>query len=182
MKMRVLHFGEDLLRKPSEPVPEITPELKRLVDDMFETMYEERGVGLAAPQVGRNVRLFIIDLDKEKMIFINPEILSSSGKDVCEEGCLSFPGLRENVQRALKVKAQATDLDGTRFEIEAEGLFARAIQHELDHLDGVLFVDRISKARRFQIKHDLEVIAAGGSLEEEEEEEEETPEEETAQG
>lgn len=173
MKHRILHYGEEPLREPSKPVTEINDEVRRLVDDMFETMYESKGVGLAAPQIGVNLRVAVIDIGDDPLVFINPQILKSSGKETCDEGCLSFPGLTEKVERALKVVAEATDLDGSVYEIEAEGLLARAIQHELDHLDGVLFVDRISKARRLQIKHELELLKQGESLFDEDEEPEE---------
>lgn len=171
MVYRVLHYGEEPLRNDSEPVSEINDDIRRLVEDMFETMYASNGVGLAAPQIGKNIRLAIIDIGEDPLVFINPEIIKATGKETCDEGCLSFPGLSEKVQRATRVIARATDLDGQDFEIEAEGLLARAIQHELDHLDGVLFIDRISKARRLQIKHELELIQDGHSLLEDDEEE-----------
>ena len=170
MVYRVLHYGEEPLREESQQIEEINDDIRRLVEDMFETMYAANGVGLAAPQVGKNIRLAIIDTGDDPLVFINPEIIKSSGKETCDEGCLSLPGLSEKVQRAARVVARATDLDGQDFEIEAEGLLARAIQHELDHLDGVLFIDRISKARKLQIKHELELIQEGHSLIEEEEE------------
>ncbi len=172
MKYRILHYGEEPLREPSQPVTEINDDIRRLVEDMFETMYESKGVGLAAPQVGVNLRLAIIDIGEDPLVLINPQILKHSGKETCDEGCLSFPGLTEKVERARKVVAEATDLDGSVYEIEAEGLLARAIQHELDHLDGVLFIDRISKARKLQIKHELEILKSGESLYDEDEEEE----------
>ncbi len=171
MKYRVLHYGEEPLRAASEPVTEITEDVRRLVADMFETMNEAKGVGLAAPQVGVNLRLAIIDIGDDPLVLINPRIIKNSGKETCDEGCLSFPGLTEKVERAKKVVAEATDLDGSVYEIEAEGLLARAIQHELDHLDGVLFIDRISKARKLQIKHELEMIKNGESLYDDDEEE-----------
>lgn len=173
MKHRILHFGEEPLRASSEPVTEITDDIRRLVDDMFETMHEGKGVGLAAPQIGVNVRLAIIDLGDDPLVLINPRILKSWGKESCDEGCLSFPGLTEKVERARNVIAEATDLDGSVYEIEAEGLLARAIQHELDHLDGVLFIDRISRARKLQIKNDLELIKQGESLYDDDDESEE---------
>jgi len=171
MKYRILHYGEEPLREESQPVTEINDDIRRLVEDMFETMYESKGVGLAAPQVGVNLRLAIIDIGEDPLVLINPRILKNSGKETCDEGCLSFPGLTEKVERAKKVVAEATDLDGSVYEIEAEGLLARAIQHELDHLDGVLFIDRISKARKLQIKHELEILKSGESLYDEDEEE-----------
>lgn len=170
MKYRILHFGEEALRKECEPITEITDEIRQLVEDMFEAMYAANGVGLAAPQVGVNLALMIIDLGDDPLIFINPKIIKKSGKEICNEGCLSFPGLSEKVERATRVVAQAIDLNGDEFEIKAEGLLARAIQHETDHLEGILFVDRISKARKFQIRSELELIKQGHSLEEEEDE------------
>jgi peptide deformylase len=170
MKYRILHYGEEELRKDSVPVEEINDELRTLVKDMFETMYDAKGVGLAAPQIGKNIRLAIIDIGDDPLVFINPKITKKSGKETCDEGCLSFPGLSEKVERAVRVVVDYTDLDGDRYEMEAEGLLARAIQHELDHLDGVVFVDRISKARRLQIKWDLEAIKRGESLEDYDEE------------
>jgi peptide deformylase len=166
MKHRILHLGEEPLRKTSEPVTEINDELRSLVEDMFETMYEANGCGLAAPQIGKNIRLVIIDIGDDPIIMINPQIIKKSGKEIGDEGCLSLPGLTEKVERATKVIAEATDIDGSEYEIEAEGLLARAIQHELDHLEGVLFIDRISKARKLQIKRELDYIRAGHSLEE----------------
>ena len=162
MNLRILHIGEETLREPSEPVTEINDDIRQLVQDMFETMYKANGVGLAAPQVGRNIRLFVIDLDgKSPMVFSNPEIVKKTGKETCEEGCLSVPGFREDVQRAKPIIAEATDLAGLGFEVTAEGLMARAIQHELDHLEGVLFVDRISKARKMQIKSIIDRLQVG---------------------
>lgn len=184
MKLRILHIGEETLRAPSEPVKEINDDLRQLVKDMFETMYQANGVGLAAPQVGRNLMLFIVDTDgKSPMVFINPRITKTSGKEVCEEGCLSIPGFREDVQRAKKVICRATDVDGQDYEVEAEGLMSRAIQHEFDHLEGVLFVDRISKARKMQIRDVIDRLNHGDlSVIEELEEDEEAEDEEAGSG
>lgn len=169
MKYRILHLGEEPLRKECEPITEINDEIRELVKDMFETMYAAKGIGLAAPQVGKNVALMIIDLEDSPLVFINPQIIKKSGKETSNEGCLSLPGLSEKVERATRVVARAIDLNGDEFEITAEGLLARAIQHETDHLDGILFIDRISKARKFQIRSELELIKQGHSLVEEEE-------------
>lgn len=170
MIRRILHLGEKQLREVSEPVTTIDDELRTLVKDMFETMYKNNGAGLAAPQVGINKRLFVTDTGDNPLVFINPELIKSSGKETCDEGCLSLPGLRENVTRAKCIVGRATDLDGKVFEIEAEGLMARAFQHEFDHLDGVIFIDRISKARRLQIRQELSIIEAGGTIEYEDDE------------
>lgn len=161
MKYRILHYGEEQLRKESEPIKVIDDEIIKLVKDMEETMKKAEGIGLAAPQIGKNIRLAIIDADDELLIMINPQILKKSGTQTGNEGCLSFPGLSESVKRANKIVVQAVDIDGSEYELEAEGLMARAIQHEMDHLDGVLFVDRISKARKLQIKNELEQIKLG---------------------
>ncbi len=166
MIRRILHLGEEPLREVSDPVGEIDDSLRTLVEDMFETMYQAKGVGLAAPQVGVNKRLVIVDVGEDPIVFINPSIEKATGKEIIEEGCLSVPGLREKVERPNRIVVEATDLEGNRFEMKAEGMLARAIQHEIDHIEGILFVDRISKARRFQLKRDLERIAAGESLEE----------------
>lgn len=176
MKHRILHYGEEPLRNESELVKEINDEVRKLVADMFETMYEGQGVGLAAPQIGVNLQVAVIDIGEDPIVLINPRIVRKWGKETCNEGCLSFPGLSEKVERALGVVAEAMNLDGETYEIEAEGLLARAIQHELDHLDGVLFIDRISKARKLQIKYELELIKQGESLYDEDEEEEEEEE------
>ncbi|MBF0543780.1 MAG: peptide deformylase [Candidatus Riflebacteria bacterium] len=172
MIQKIYRLGDDVLRKSSEPVTQIDDSIRQLAKDMFETMYKANGVGLAAPQIGRNIRLVTIDVESNPIILINPEIKKSVGKDTAEEGCLSVPGLREKVQRANKVIAFAIDLEGNTIEITAEGLMARAIQHEIDHLEGILFIDRISKARKIQIKRELEMIQAGENIQRSDDEEE----------
>lgn len=172
MKYRILHYGEEPLREVCKPIEKIDDDIRRLVDDMFETMYAANGVGLAGPQIGKNIRLVVIDCGEDPIAMINPVILKKSGKENGPEGCLSLPGLSENVTRATKVIAEYTDPnDGEVYEVEAEGLLARAIQHELDHLEGVVFIDHISKARKLQIKNELEIIKQGGTLYEEDDEE-----------
>ena len=143
-------LGDPVLRRKADAVPAVTPEIRDLIEAMFATMYEEEGVGLAAPQVGRSLRLFVVDVESEeeggervKQVFVNPVILERSGEIVGEEGCLSIPGLRADVKRAAQVVVEATDADGNPFRLEAEGLLARALQHEQDHLDGILFLDRL---------------------------------------
>jgi len=169
MIRRIFRLGSKELREVAKPVSEIDDELRELVKDMFETMTDAKGVGLAATQVGIPKRLFVLEIENRPMVFINPRIIKAVGKEPAEEGCLSLPGLRENVTRAHIVVAEATDLSGKQFKVNAEGLFARAIQHELDHLEGILFIDRISKARKLQIKRQLERIEAGLSASEENE-------------
>lgn len=137
--------GDPLLRKTSRPVDEISPRIIKLLDDMADTMYfEGRGIGIAAPQVGVLRRVFIVDVgdDNGLIEFINPEILETSGSQTDNEGCLSVPGKTCPVERPEHVKVKATDRDGNEFEIEADGLLARCILHENDHLDGILFIDK----------------------------------------
>ena len=157
------------LRLVSEPVDKITPEIRKLVDDMFETMYDAPGIGLAAIQVAEPLRLITMDLAKksedgetkrEPRVFINPEILSSSEElSVYEEGCLSIPEYYEEVERPARVRVRYTDLDGKVHEEDAEALFATCIQHEIDHLNGVLFVDYLSKLKRDRVFKKFEKAA-----------------------
>jgi peptide deformylase len=150
----ILHYPDKRLRNPGLPVTEFGPELAKLVDDMAETMYAAPGVGLAATQIGEPVRVFVIDIatgDDEPsalQVFVNPEIVVRDGAQAWEEGCLSFPGVQEEVQRAERVRVRAQDVAGRFFELEADGLLAVAIQHENDHLDGKLMIDHLGLIRR----------------------------------
>ena len=142
---------------------EITDEVREFISDMFATLKRAKGLGLSAPQVGDNRRIFILDLSSvsleyEQMVFINPEILEQEGEQVGEEGCLSFPGLYLDIVRAQKIVCEFTDLGGNRQQVEAEGLPARAIQHELDHLNGKLFIDHLRPADRELISGKLKKI------------------------
>jgi len=153
MILKVVKYPEPVLSQPGEPVTEFDNELKKLVDDMFETMYASQGIGLAAPQVAVGKRVTVIDLSQgkdpeQKLILVNPEITFREGKQYEEEGCLSFPEIREKVQRASKVKIRAQDLKGKWFEMDGEELLSRAFQHEIDHLDGMLFIFRMSSLKR----------------------------------
>lgn len=142
MALRNIRKDEDpILRKTSKPIIEITEKIKILAADMLETMYSASGVGLAAPQVGMLKRLVVIDVGEGPIIMINPEIIDKSGEEECQEGCLSFPGIVGDVVRPTYVKAKATNLNGEEVIIEGKDLLARAICHEIDHLNGVLFVD-----------------------------------------
>ncbi len=146
MKLDLVYEGSDILRKKSEPVNEITPALLSLIDDMKETMVESSGIGLAAPQIGKNIRLIIVATKEGPQALINPEIVSKSIlKEVDDEGCLSIPGCFVKVKRAKSVKVRALLEDGAEVTFKAQGLFARVMQHEIDHLDGILMVDRIAK-------------------------------------
>ena len=147
LPLRVL--GDPILREETKPVTVITDEIRQLIDDMFETMYAARGIGLAAPQVGRSERLCVIDVDEEPMVLINPEILESSrATEKAEEGCLSIPDVYGDVERPAVVRVRAMDRDANVFEREASGLLARCMQHEIDHLHGKMFIDYLSMLKK----------------------------------
>jgi peptide deformylase len=146
LDIRVL--GDPILREDTKPVTEITDELRALVRNMFETMYLAKGIGLAAPQVGRTERLAVVDVDDNPLVIINPEVVHAEGKEKGEEGCLSIPDVYGDVERPARVRVRATDLDGKQIELEADGLFARCLQHEIDHLHGKLFIDYLSVLKR----------------------------------
>jgi len=153
MPLEIVKYPDPVLERPTEPVTEFNAELRKFVDDMFESMYAAKGIGLAAPQVGVSKRLTVIDLSfkerpEEKIVLINPEIILREGKQYEEEGCLSLPEIREKVSRAAKVRVRAQDLDGNWFELDGTELLARAFQHEIDHLDGILFFRRVSALKR----------------------------------
>ncbi|MGE6168902.1 peptide deformylase [Aeromonas media] len=158
----VLRFPDERLRTVAAPVETITPELQQIVDDMFETMYAEEGIGLAATQVDVHQRIIVIDISEDRedqLVLINPEILEQSGSTGIEEGCLSVPGSRALVPRAEWVKVRALDRHGKPFELEADDLLAICIQHEMDHLVGKLFVDYLSPLKRQRIRQKLEKMA-----------------------
>ena len=153
MILKIVKYPEPVLSAPGEPVTEFDAELKKLVDDMFETMYSNQGIGLAAPQVDVSKRVTVIDLSQgkdpeQKLVLVNPEIIFREGRQYEEEGCLSFPDIREKVVRATKVQIRAQDLKGKWFEMDGEELLSRAFQHEIDHLDGMLFIFRMSTLKR----------------------------------
>ena len=144
--LQIRKIGDPVLRTKAKKIDEITEKINDLIDNMFETMYAEDGVGLAAPQVGILKRIAIVDIQEDnKIVLINPEIIEEEGKAVMEEGCLSIPGETGDVIRAEKIKVRTLDRDGNEIEFKAEGLEARAIQHEIDHLDGILFIDKVVK-------------------------------------
>ena len=145
----IRHDGDDILRKVCKPVTKMTPRIETLIDDMFDTMYEANGVGLAAPQVGILKRIVVIDVgDEEAYCLINPEIVQEDGEQTGDEGCLSLPGLVGTVTRPEHVVCKALDINMEEITIEGEGLLARAICHELDHLDGVLYKDKAADGLR----------------------------------
>ena len=150
--MEITEFPERVLKEVGEPVEKFDGDLEGLVADMFETMYAEEGVGLAAPQVGLSLRLFVMDCEGVKLVAANPEILSAEGEQEGEEGCLSVGKIHAPLKRAARVRLRAQDLQGRWFEQEAEGLAARCFLHETDHCDGFLFIDRLSPLRRDMVK------------------------------
>ena len=148
MILPIVKYGQPILRQKGARVERVTPDIRRLVDDMFETMDAAEGVGLAANQIGQALRIAVVDADGERFAMINPMIVEASGKASEEEGCLSIPEVYAEVTRPERVVLEATGRDGVRYRLEAEGLKARAIQHEIDHLDGILFLDRLSPMKR----------------------------------
>ena len=150
--MRITEFPEKVLKEVGAPVERFGAELEKLASDMFETMYAAEGVGLAAPQVGLSLRLFVMDCDGIKLVAANPEILAAEGEQEGEEGCLSVGKIHAPLRRAARVRLRAQDGRGEWFEREAEGLAARCFLHETDHCDGTLFIDRLSPLRRDMVK------------------------------
>lgn len=153
MVLKIVKYPDPVLQQPGEPVTEFDKDLRKFVADMFETMYASQGIGLAAQQVGVAKRITVIDLGQgkdpaQKLVLINPEIISREGKQYEEEGCLSFPEIREKISRAAKVRIRAQDEHGKWFEMDGEELLSRAFQHEIDHLDGMLFIFRMSALKR----------------------------------
>jgi peptide deformylase len=159
--LTILEFPDERLRKKAVEVSSVNSAVKKLVDDMLETMYHAKGIGLAATQVNVQQRVIVIDVSEEKnapLCLINPVILTKDGSEESEEGCLSVPGFFDKVKRAERIKVKALDKQGQPFEIEADELLAVCIQHEMDHLEGKLFVDYISSLKRQRIKKKLEKI------------------------
>jgi peptide deformylase len=160
--LEVLRFPDERLRTVAKPVTEFTPALQQIVDDMFETMYAEEGIGLAATQVDVHQQLIVIDVSEDReqqLVLINPEIIEQSGSTGIEEGCLSVPGARALVERAERIKVRAQDRQGAWFELDADDLLAICIQHEMDHLIGKLFVDYLSPLKRQRIRQKMEKLA-----------------------
>ncbi len=165
----ILVYPNERLRVPGEPVEDFGPDFQRFVDDLVETMYLADGVGLAAPQVGSSLRVFVIDPSAGQepdalRVYVNPKLLNLEGEVVYEEGCLSFPGVRENVVRAERVEIEALDRHGDPFRMEADGLLAIAMQHENDHLNGKLLIDHLGPIRRRRLHRQMLKWAAQGGL------------------
>jgi len=157
--LNILHHPDPRLRAVASPVSHVDDTVRQLLDDMLETMYEAPGIGLAATQVNVDKRVVVIDVSEEKnqpLCLINPEITEREGSEEMDEGCLSVPGVFETVKRAERVKMQALDRDGQLFELQADGLLAVCIQHEIDHLDGKLFVDYLTQLKQKRIRKKLE--------------------------
>jgi peptide deformylase len=163
----IVRYGADVLHHPAAPVEAVTPEIQTLVDDMIQTMYAAPGVGLAAPQVGVGVRIFVCDISmgrsaRELLTFINPSFIERDGMQLEEEGCLSAPGFNATVARPARVVLKGLDRDGEEHTIEATGLLARCFQHEMDHLDGTLFVDRLRGLQKDIIVRKIKKLARAG--------------------
>lgn len=155
----ILHYPDPRLRNKAKPVEKVDDAIRQLVDDMFETMYQAPGIGLAATQANVPKRVLVIDISEEKnapLCLVNPEIVAREGEEQSEEGCLSVPGIYDTVTRSERIKVNALDRDGQSIELEADGLLAVCIQHEIDHLDGKLFVDYLSNLKRQRIRKKLE--------------------------
>ena len=158
-RLDILHFPDPRLRRRAEPVGVVDDHVRHLIDDMLDTMYDAPGIGLSAPQVNVAKRVITIDVSKDRsdpLCLVNPEIRAVSGEMETEEGCLSVPGVYETVQRAERIRVCTLDRDGRAREIEAEGLLAACLQHEIDHLDGRLFVDYLSRLKRQRIRKKAE--------------------------
>jgi len=155
--LKVRKYGDPVLRRRATPVGEITPEIRRMIDDMIETMYDEVGIGLAAPQVGVSMRVLVVGDEEGRgvQVLVNPAITAQGGTVTAEEGCLSLPGIFAQVTRSEWVTLQAQDLEGKAISITARGLRSRVFQHEIDHLDGVLFIDRLEPVIRDRIKRKI---------------------------
>lgn len=168
MVYKVVKLGHPVLEQVAEPVTQFdTPDLHRLIEDMFETMYAHKGVGLAAPQVNVSQRITVIDTSAgedpaRRIVLINPEIKKLEGSQLGEEGCLSIPGFREDVKRAMKAIVQARNSKGEEFEISGEELLARAFQHEIDHLNGILFLQHLSALKRDLIRRKIRKLQKAG--------------------
>ncbi len=157
-KLKVETYPSDVLRKTAKPVKEVTPELVTLVRDMIDTMYQEDGVGLAAPQIGISQRIIIVSPQAKpgtERVYLNPEITSEEGEEMGLEGCLSLPGIAAEVNRAKKITFNAMNLQGEKESFKAEGFFARIVQHEVDHLNGKLFIDRVAFSERRELLDSL---------------------------
>ena len=166
-ELKIVNYPDPILFAVAKPVSEFNENLRRLVDDMFETMYENRGVGLAAPQVGESLRLFVMDCsggddESQKMALVNPEIIAQEGEQIGEEGCLSFPGIFTKVEREMRVVVRAQNVAGETFELDGKNLTARCVLHETDHCEGIVFLDRMSALKRELAKRKIKRLQKTG--------------------
>lgn len=167
--LQIVKYGDPVLRRKAAQITEITPEIRRIVEDMFETMYAVKGIGLAAPQIGLPQKIIVLDGSPhyegcEKCALVNPVIVEKKGEDVLNEGCLSLPGLDADVPRALEITVEGLDLSGKKVEIRAQGMQARIFQHECDHLDGILYIDRVNPAARSLMQSKLKKLQKEAKL------------------
>ena len=163
--LEILTYPDDRLRQKAKPVEKVDDSIKKIVDDMFETMYASAGIGLAAVQVNIDLQIVVVDLSTTKdqpLVLINPNIIAASGEIICEEGCLSVPEIREKVKRADRIVVDALNREGESIRIEAEEFFAVCLQHEIDHLNGVLFVDHLSRLKQGRVKTKLRKFSNQG--------------------
>jgi peptide deformylase len=163
----ILRYGADVLHRPAAPVSEITPEIQQIIDDMIQTMYAAPGIGLAAPQVGLDMRLFVADLSvgrnpSDLLVFVNPEFVEREGMQLEEEGCLSVPGFNATVARPSRAVLKGLDRHGNEQTIESTGLLARCFQHEMDHLDGTVFIDRLRGLQKDLIVRKIRKLSRAG--------------------
>jgi peptide deformylase len=163
----IVKYGDEILHRPAERVDAMTPELQVLIDDMIDTMYAAPGVGLAAPQVGVALRIFVVDISvgrraEDLLVFVNPEFVEREGMQLEEEGCLSVPGFTATVARPARSVIKGLDRQGTERIVEGRELLARALQHEMDHLDGMLFVNRLRGIKRDQIVRKIRKLSRAG--------------------
>jgi len=184
MILDITLYGNPILRQAGSPVESVTPEIKQLVNDMLETMYDAAGIGLAAQQIGKALQIAVIDIPAEietpsrmwidgkrveisefmPLILINPELKTIKKKDMAEEGCLSFPGIHAQITRPSRVSCSCLDMTGSPLKFEADGLLGRAVQHEVDHLNGVLFTDHMIPEEKRSLREDIETVRAQGLL------------------
>jgi peptide deformylase len=163
----IVKYPDPVLARKADTITAFDKELAKLADDMFESMYAAEGIGLAAPQIGISKRMYVVDVSNnkdpnDKLVLINPEIVSHDGKQIEEEGCLSLPDIRDKVSRAFSVRMRAQDVKGKWFEVDGEELLARAFLHELDHLDGILFIDRLSRLKKELILRRIHKLRKNG--------------------
>ena len=162
---KIITTENPILRQKAKKIHHFDPSLQKLVDDMFETMHEANGVGLAAPQIAQSIRVFVAEYEDRKVAVFNPEIVKAEGEETGQEGCLSIPGyIGENIRRATKIQVKGQDVRGKAIRVNAEGWFARILQHEIDHLDGILFIDRLDDANDLHEVQESDIVEDEAAL------------------